>query len=139
MSSDGGETGRATAKPAVPRWLVRTAQVVAGTLVGLVLTEVIFHAVDAGAFPHLNVYVPDPGLGVRLRPGATEKTRVEPNPVTNVRINSLGLRGAELALPAANSVVVVGDSTVFGLGVEEDEAFPARLAAELHRPVVNAG
>jgi hypothetical protein len=120
-------------------WVVRALKVLAGTLAGLVLLELIFHFVDAGSFPHLNVYEEDPVLGVRLRPGATERTRVEPNPVTSVRINALGLRGGDVTLPLANGVVVVGDSTVFGLGVEEDETFSARLAAELRRPVVNAG
>src|SRR6185436_5126779 len=39
----------------------------------------------------------------------------------------------------ADDVLVVGDSQVFGLGVEQDEAFSARLAAAIGRPVINAG
>src|SRR6185503_18063686 len=125
MSSEGGEVGRASPGRAPPRWLVRAVKVLFGTLVGLALVEGIFRLRDSGAFPHLNVYEPDAELGVRLRPGATERTRVEPNPVTSVRINEHGLRGAPLALPMTNAVLVVGDSTAFGLGVEEDETFSA--------------
>jgi hypothetical protein len=137
MRAEGGESrARASARRRFP---LRAFQVLAGLVAGLVLVELIFRVVDAGAFPHLNVYESDAELGVRLRPGATQKTRVEPNPVTSVRINALGLRGADPALPLANGIVVVGDSTTFGLGVEEDETFSARLAAETRRPVVNAG
>ncbi|HEX6275253.1 MAG TPA: hypothetical protein VFZ53_19570, partial [Polyangiaceae bacterium] len=138
MSAGHGEDGGTAARTGA-RWLPRVLKVVAGVVVALALVEGTFHIVDAGAFPHLNVYEADAELGVRLRPGAAQRTRVEPNPVTRVRINALGLRGPDVPLPLANGVVVVGDSTVFGLGVEEDETFSARLAAELRRPVVNAG
>ena len=140
MSSEGGEAARVEPKRTPPRWLVRSLKVLAGTALGLALVEGTFWWLDSGAFPHLNVYEADAELGVRLRPGATERTRVEPNPVTKVRVNEHGLRGAALALPMTNAVLVVGDSTTFGLGVEEDETFSARLAATLRgRPVVNAG
>ncbi len=46
--------------------------------------------------------------------------------VTHVRINSEGLRGPELAAPSTDEVVMVGDSQVFGLGVEDTEAAAAR-------------
>jgi hypothetical protein len=138
MSTGATEVEGTATRPRA-RFLARSFKVVAGVVAGLALVEGIFHVADEGAFPHLNVYEADPDLGVRLRPGATERTRVEPNPVTRVRINALGLRGPDVTLPLANGVLVVGDSTVFGLGVEEDETFSARLASELRRPVVNAG
>jgi hypothetical protein len=139
MSSEGGDAARGEQKRR-PRWLVRSLQALAGTALGLALVEGTFWCLDSGAFPHLNVYEADAELGVRLRPGASQRTRVEPNPVTNVRVNEHGLRGAALGLPMTNAVLVVGDSTTFGLGVEEDETFSARLAATLgDRPVVNAG
>jgi acetyltransferase AlgX (SGNH hydrolase-like protein) len=121
------------------RWLARTAMVVGGLFIGLVVAEIIFYMRDDGAFPHLNVYTPDPELGVRLEPGATEKVAFGGNPLSHVRINSEGYRGDDWPAPATNEVLVVGDSQVFGLGVEEDVTFSAKLAEALKRPVINAG
>lgn len=139
MSSEGADAASDEQKRTLPRWLARSLKALAGIGVGLALVEAAFFWRDSGAFPHLNVYEADAELGVRLRPGASQRTRVEPNAVTSVRVNEHGLRGAELALPMKNALLVVGDSTTFGLGVEEDETFSARLAAAIGRPVVNAG
>src|SRR5688500_7714728 len=124
-----------------PRSLLRSRvlQVAAGLVLGLLLVEAAFWLRDDGAFPHLNVYREDPELGVRLRPHATQRFKLGINPTSDVRINALGLRGGELSAPAANEILVVGDSQVFGLGVEERETFAARLAQLTKRPVVNAG
>lgn len=139
------------AAPAVPTpalsiptrpWLrygLRAGMVLAGLVLGLVVAELVFRYRDAGAFPHLNVYVADPELGVRLMPGATQKLAFGGNPVTRIRINDDGFRGADLPAPSKDEVLVVGDSQVFGLGVEEDETFSAKLAAATRRTVVNAG
>jgi hypothetical protein len=111
-----------------------------GVLVGLAVTEGVFRLRDGGAFPRLNVYEPDPTLGVRLRPGATERLAFNGNPPTQVRINSQGFRGGEPPPPGANEILVVGDSQAFGLGVEESESFARRLEAELPgHEVFNAG
>ncbi len=118
---------------------MRGAQSVLGLLLALGVAEAIFWWRDRGAFPHVNFYLPDATLGVRLRPGATERISFGGNPVTRVRINRDGFRGPDLPLPAADEVLVVGDSQVFGLGVEDDATFSARLGAALGRPVVNAG
>ncbi len=117
----------------------RVWQAVAGVVVGLVLVEAAFYLRDGGAFPHIHAYLPDPILGLRLEPGATQRISFSGNPVTSVRINAQGLRGADLPPPRPGEVVVVGDSQVFGLGVEEHETFSARLAERTGRPVVNAG
>src|SRR5690349_15632783 len=102
------------------RWTLRIVMVFAGLFAGLAVAELVFRSRASGAFPHLNVYVADAELGVRLEPGATQKISFGGNPVTSVRINSAGLRGAELPPPGQDEVLVVGDSQVFGLGVEED-------------------
>ncbi len=108
-------------------------------LAAAVVAEVAFSLRDHGAFPHVNFYLPDPALGVRLRPGATERISFGGNPVTEVRINSAGYRGGDLPAPRPDEILVVGDSQAFGLGVEEQETFSARLASLTGRPVVNAG
>jgi lysophospholipase L1-like esterase len=122
----------------------RGIAVVLGLAAGLAAAEGIFYARDQGAFPHLNLYVPDDELGVRLRPGASQRLAFSGNPVTEVRINAAGFRGAELPPPSDNEILVVGDSQVFGLGVEEDQTFSAELARILEtkgqpRAVLNAG
>jgi len=66
------------------RWLARIGQSVAGLAVGLALAEAAFHVRAHGAFPHLNVYVSDARLGVRLRPGATQRLAFGGNPVTSI-------------------------------------------------------
>jgi hypothetical protein len=124
------------------RWrrrLARAVAVLAGLGVGLGIAELAFRARDDGAFPHLNVYRTDAELGVRLAPGATETFRYADNPITHVRINADGYRGADWPAAGSDEVIVVGDSQTFGLGVEEDETFSAHLAATLHRPVRDAG
>jgi hypothetical protein len=103
------------------------------------VAEGAFRLRDRGAFPHLNVYLPDARLGVRLRPGASQRLSAGTNPLTSVRINRDGLRGAELPPPADGEVLVVGDSQVFGLGVEEGETASAELGRLLPATVVNAG
>jgi hypothetical protein len=117
----------------------RAAQVFGGIVLGLGLAEAGFYAFDGGAFPHLNLYVHDDVLGVRLLPGGSERIQFATNPTTTVRINAEGYRGADWGPPAKDEVVVLGDSQVFGLGVEEDETASAKLAATLGRPVRNAG
>jgi len=117
----------------------RVGQVVAGLIIGAAIAEGAFWIRDRGAFPHVNFYVADARLGVRLRPGATERISFGGNPVTHVRINRDGTRGGDLPAPGGNEILLVGDSQTFGLGVEEAEAFAARLGQLAGRPVVNGG
>ncbi len=57
-----------------------------------------------------------------------------------IRINSLGLRDIEVAPTAKPTILVIGDSFVYGAGVRDGERFTDRLREELpgYR-VVNAG
>jgi lysophospholipase L1-like esterase len=121
------------------RALKALLKVLFGLTLGLALAEGLFRFRDAGAFPHLNLYTVDPTLGVRLEPNTSMKLRVANNAVTTVQINSLGYRAPEWPAPASGEVLVVGDSQVFGLGVESQETFSARLSELLKVPVLNAG
>jgi len=145
MNLPGKESTPAPATPLRPyhdrptSWLGRLVTLVLIALLGLAAGELGVCYRDGGAFPHVNLYVADRELGVRLRPGATETIAVMGEPPTHLRINRDGYRGDELPAPGADAVVVVGDAQVFGLGVEDRDAFAAVLGKTIGAPVVNAG
>ncbi|MCY0987332.1 hypothetical protein OV203_09380 [Nannocystis sp. ILAH1] len=112
----------------------------AGLGLKLAATECAFRARDEGAFPHVNFYVEDPQLGVRLQPGASMRFKLGRNPRTTIHVNASGYRGADWPEPPqSREIVVVGDSQVFGLGVEDEETLADRLAERTGRPVIGAG
>lgn len=121
------------------RVLTAVLKVLAGVVTGLVISELVFRARDDGAFPHLNLYAEDPALGVRLVPNAEMRLKLGTNPTTTIHTNAAGFRGADWGPPSKDEVLVVGDSQVFGLGVEDGETFSAQLAAVRKVTVVNAG
>jgi hypothetical protein len=118
---------------------MRLLQVVLGLLIGLAIAEAVFSVRDDGAFPHLNIYSEDEQLGVRLIPKSSERIRFGGNPVSKVSINAQGYRGIDWPSSPENAIAVVGDSQVFGLGVNNDETFCARMSVMTARPVLNAG
>lgn len=120
-------------------WLIRIGLGLAGIAVALVVAEQVFRHRADGAFPHVNFYKADAALGTRLEPHAEQRISFGGNPVTSLRTNGAGYRGAEWPASTEDEIIVVGDSQVFGLGVEENQTFSARLAVELRRPVINAG
>jgi lysophospholipase L1-like esterase len=100
-------------------------------------------ALDAGPVPRrLLERGREDGLPYRLRHG--ERLRVLGR---EVRVNALGLRGPETGErppPGSRRILVLGDSVVFGWGLEETESYPVRLAEALRRgnvaaEVLNAG
>ncbi|MEY4580525.1 MAG: hypothetical protein RL701_5228 [Pseudomonadota bacterium] len=125
------------------RALVKGLKVVAGIVAGLLLAEVAFHVRSGGAFPHLNFYEPDSALGVHLAPHAQMQLAFSGNPSTQVATNRLGFRGADWPQAATRNhdILVVGDSQVFGLGVEHTQTFSTQLEAALGAGVhvFNAG
>jgi len=138
MTSTSGQ-GNQRKRPRWRRGLMITAQLLLGLGLGAVIAEIAFMQRDDGAFPHVNFYLPDPELGVRLEPGATMRFQLRNNPLSTIHVNSRGFRGADWPAAADNEVIVVGDSQVFGLGVEDDATFSAGLAGRSGRPVRNAG
>jgi lysophospholipase L1-like esterase len=82
-----------------------------------------------------------------FRPGARSTVMWPPELAYEVHINSLGLRGPEIARtppPGRTRIVALGDSMVFGYYLEEPETWPARLEARLRArgldvEVVNGG
>lgn len=82
----------------------------------------------------------DPELGFRMRPGFSALV-VEPETRAQVSINRYGMRGPEpdpARLPR-DRWLVLGDSFVSALQVEQEETFVALLDRQLAPEVVNAG
>ena len=88
----------------------------------------------------------DDEIGWVLRPRASARVHFESR-VTGttfydfrVYTNAGGLRSASVDSPTpAKGVVAVGDSWVFGTGVDYSDSFAARLSAGLGMPVANLG
>lgn len=137
-----------TSPPATPsrprhRGRVVAARALAATLslaAGLVGAELLVGAARDFAFPYLNIYEADPVYGVRLEPDASTAIRSPDGRVTDIRTNALGFRGpdwrpAASDAPVPGRVLLLGDSQVFGYGVDEPDALAARLTAHLaHHP-----
>lgn len=145
MNLPGKESTPAPATPLRPyhdrqtSWLGRVVVLVLVIALAIAAGELAFYYRDGGAFRHVNLYLADRELGVRLRPGTTETIAVAGDPATHLRINRDGYRGDELPAPGPDDVLVVGDAQVFGLGVEDRDAFAAVLGKTIGKPVVNAG
>jgi lysophospholipase L1-like esterase len=78
-------------------------------------------------FQQAGMYVPTADGDIALRPGYRGTLQVvEP---TTVSINALGMRGPELRPKAVGErrLLVLGDSMVWGYGVQAEQALPARL------------
>jgi lysophospholipase L1-like esterase len=78
----------------------------------------------------------DPELFYTLRPGRFVYAQREF--AHEFRVNSLGVRDSEAALEAPE-IVVLGDSVAMGWGVAQEDSFPAILARETGRRVLNTG
>lgn len=127
-------------------WLLRFVLVVSSLLVGLALAEGITRAF----FPHLaprtarltRFWQYDARYGWAHQPGSSgvfDSYGIQ----SSVTINARGFRGPEVAYarePQRRRVLVLGDSYVWGYGVNNDEVFTERLRqAKPEWEVVNLG
>jgi lysophospholipase L1-like esterase len=121
----------------------KLAVVLASTLVGASIAELCLRAfVDNPYRPPIASDSPGTGRTLIHRRSQVPGLDYELTPAVDVdaggfrvRTNSLGMRGdeVELAKPASmQRIVVVGDSVAFGLHVENDATFSARLESLLN-------
>lgn len=108
---------------------------------GAGITAVLLLGLEAGlrvaGVPDPGLYQGDPAWLWTLRPGL-DRELPGPDGTFRVRTNALGLRG--VAPPVDGPwTLVLGCSTTFGWGVEDGEAWPARLGTMVDTPVVNGG
>lgn len=104
----------------------RLALAACGLGLALALAEGAARLADGGALPQLPLYATAPDGRIVLAADAEARVRRPDGAVYTARTLAHGLR-APAARPGA--WLVVGDSQVFGSGVADDEAFPARLGA----------
>ena len=114
------------------RALVRLALVGAGLLVGALLAEAILRVAapqPTGASPA----VPHPTLVARMAPGRSGTISVPGVYRYRYRHDAEGRRvvPASADTDAAGSVLVLGDSFAYGMGVDDDETVAHRLADRL--------
>lgn len=100
-----------------------------GLTFALLGAEAMARLADGGAFPFLDIYETDGRYGVRLAADATTRVRSRGGNVTTVTINALGFRASASAASAAPppEVLLLGDSMVFGYGVDDQDTMAARL------------
>ncbi len=120
-------------------WQKTLAQVLASGSLTVGLLAAAEGALALAGLPPDGLYAGDPASVWWLRPGLD---RVVDDPLTGrqfrLRTDAHGRRGPPP--PAAGPwVLAMGCSTTLGWGVEAEEAWPAQLAAQTGRAVVNAG
>jgi len=92
------------------------------------------------ALDYPDVFMKDRNLFWRLRPERTVTSRFFEG--RSYRINSLGLRGAEIPRHKTKKrILLLGNSCTFGWGVSDDETYAGQLERLLHGEyeVINAG
>lgn len=144
-----------------PPLAARLAALSIGLVLALGLGELIATWGMDGAYPTLNLYVPDPVYGVRLEACAETRVASPLGTLTDYRSNADGFRGRDLpappvaawllqalgplglgspaAAPVPGRWLIVGDSQVMGWGVPEEATFAARLAASGEAEVLAVG
>ena len=107
------------------------------------------HAGSEAAPAFQQLFMRDPQIGVRLRPGASARFKTSEFE-TDIVINSSGVRDSEIGPKPAGErrIVVLGDSIVLAVQVQANETFCARLQQRLNAQrtpggpvyrVINAG
>ncbi len=135
-----------TLRPLSPsKWLARLVLVAFGLCLGMVLAEGFARwlAPDGAAellFPStdntpIGLYVTSPTLGTRPAAGFVGTTGAG----VNVRINALGLRGPEILPDKHACWLVLGDSFVMALQVQESETFVEKMSQSSGVDVLNGG
>ena len=140
--------GAALALRALPRLRRRWAELLLLTLAPLTVLTV---AALGPRVLHLSgIPVREPATGaIGYVPGTCHIERRGSQPATRACVNALGHRGTRTGLEPREGerrILFVGDSFVYGTGVNDDETLPAQLEralADAHKPrpstVINAG
>ena len=113
------------------------ALVLLSLIVTLAVCEGLLRVFGAGVLPRPDLYVDDPDVGKRMRPGWTGDEFEAP-----VAINSKGLRNPEVPYEKpANTyrILALGDSWTFGFRMNEPDAYPRQLERLLQADAASRG
>ncbi|MFK7739646.1 MAG: hypothetical protein AB8H80_04920 [Planctomycetota bacterium] len=139
-----GELRPESARPAAKRsrrrrrLLFVLVALAVGSLLSLLLLELAFRLFWKlppwfAEFRQAGMYASLDGGTPSLQPGYRGSMALDAGKDVAVRINSLGMRGDELPAPSSERgsrqarVLAIGDSMVFGYGLEAEQALPAVL------------
>lgn len=117
------------------RRLFLVGSLLLGTTFALLLLEVAFRLFWQlppwfAEFQQAGMYAAVDDGTPALQPGYVGSLSLDDaSPAVRVRINSLGMRGDEPAAAVGARVLMVGDSMVFGYGVEQDDCLARQFAA----------
>ena len=106
-------------------------------VVALALCEGLLRLFGSGVLPRPDLYVDDPDVGKRMRPGWTGDEFEAP-----VTINSKGLRNPEISYEKPEGtyrVLALGDSWTFGVRMKEPDAYPRQLERILQASAAKRG
>lgn len=124
------------------RWAFVVTALLLGLVLALLLLEVVFRLLWTlppafAEFGQAGMYVAGQDGTPMLSPGYRGQLQFGDGPPTNVQVNASGMRGAELPARGEGQkrVLMVGDSLVFGYGVQDEEALPACV----ERGLIEAG
>ncbi len=108
-----------------PLWL-RVAILAITVVVGVALSEALVRWKSENAVPHVEIFELRDGL-LRLQADQTLRLMRPDGGNWTLNTDARGFRQPEATLD--KPWLVVGDSQVLGLGVEDEESFPARIGA----------
>lgn len=113
-----------------------------GVLMALVVVEIalgfIRPSIDPAGQMDEGFILYDSRLGWKLAPG-WQGRHAHHDFHVSYRVNSLGFRGDDLDFARPNSIMFLGDSFTFGLGVDDDQVFTELLNQSAEETYLNAG
>jgi lysophospholipase L1-like esterase len=106
-------------------------------VIALTLCEGLLRVFGAGVLPRPDLYVDDPNVGKRMRPGWSGDEFEAP-----VTINSKGLRNPEISYEKPEGtyrILALGDSWTFGFRMNESDAYPRQMERILRDSAAQRG
>jgi hypothetical protein len=119
------------------RWTIRAALLMGSLSISLAFAELAATLHARGAYPYLNLFIPDRELGVVLEPRATTRVRSKLGRITRIDTDEQGRRVHPTGA-GPKRVLLLGDSQAFGYLVDGGDAISAELGEITGAEVIDA-